>query len=156
MPVSSPAVTSSAASQAGAVHDESGRAKSGFEILRRLGGFADDTLTSILSVLTLVGVWYAGSFSLSEQVLPAPHLVVPVLYNAMLSSQIWLDIGITLWRILIAFTIAMTISAVLGFAMGLSHRASVFFRVWVVCFITIPALVIMLTCYMVVGLNDKA
>lgn len=115
-----------------------------------------DAITSLLSVLSIIAVWYLGSWGMSEQVLPAPHIVAKVLYEAMRSGQIWLDIGITLGRILIAFTISMTISAALGFTMGLSHRASVFFRVWLVCFITIPALVIMLTCYMVIGLNDKA
>lgn len=115
-----------------------------------------DALTSLLSVMSIIAAWYLGSWAMSEKVLPAPHIVAMVLYDAMRSGQIWLDIGITLGRILMAFTIAMAISAALGFTMGLSHRASVFFRVWIVCFITIPALVIMLTCYMVIGLNDKA
>jgi NitT/TauT family transport system permease protein len=115
-----------------------------------------DAITSALSVLAIIGAWYVGSWTMSEKVLPAPHIVAVVLFEAMRSGQIWLDIGITLGRILIAFTISMAISAALGFTMGLSHRASVFFRVWIVCFITIPALVIMLTCYMVIGLNDKA
>lgn len=115
-----------------------------------------DALTSVLSVLSIIGAWYLGSWAMSEKVLPAPHIVAKVLYEAMRSGEIWSDIGITLGRILIAFTISMAISAALGFTMGLSHRASVFFRVWIVCFITIPALVIMLTCYMVIGLNDKA
>lgn len=122
----------------------------------KLGPRASEALISVLSVLALVGAWYVGSWSMSERVLPAPHIVAAVLYEALWSGQIWSDIGITLGRILVAFAIAMTISAALGFTMGLSHGASVFFRVWIVCFITIPALVIMLTCYMVVGLNDKA
>ncbi len=120
------------------------------------GSRTSDLLLSILSVLSLIGVWYLGSWTMSERVLPAPHVVAVVLFEAMRSGEIWGDIGITLGRIVIAFTIAMVISAALGFTMGLSHGASVFFRVWVVTFITIPALVIMLTCYMVIGLNDRA
>jgi NitT/TauT family transport system permease protein len=128
----------------------------------RMAGFSagqprtTDAITSVLSVLSIIGAWYLGSWTMSEKVLPAPHVVAAVLFESMRTGGIWLDIGITLGRILIAFTISMTISAVLGFTMGLSRRASVFFRVWIVCFITIPALVIMLTCYMVIGLNDKA
>ncbi|WP_157699543.1 ABC transporter permease [Pseudorhodoplanes sinuspersici] len=107
-------------------------------------------------MLSLVGLWYIGSWTMSERVLPGPYAVAAVLYEAMWSGEIWGDIGITLGRIVIAFSIAMVISATLGFTMGLSHGASVFFRVWIVSFITIPALVVMLTCYMVVGLNDTA
>lgn len=116
---------------------------------------ADRTIT-VLSVISIVGAWYLGSWALSVRVLPAPHIVAAVLIEELQKGQIYADIAITLGRICAAFTIAMTVSAILGFTMGLSHVAGVFFRVWVVCFITIPALVIMLTCYMVIGLNDKA
>lgn len=120
------------------------------------GPNATDVLITLISVLSLIGAWYLGSWALSEKVLPAPHVVAEVLYEAMVKGAIWKDIGITLGRIVIAFSIAMSISAALGFTIGLVPAAAVFFRVWIVCFITIPALVIMLTCYMVVGLNDKA
>ncbi|MDB5654695.1 MAG: hypothetical protein JWQ94_2308 [Tardiphaga sp.] len=115
-----------------------------------------DAAITLLSVLSIIGAWYLGSWLLSVRVLPAPHIVAGVLFQEMQKGQIWSDIAITLGRICVAFLIAMTVSAVLGFTMGLSHVAGVFFRVWIVCFITIPALVIMLTCYMVIGLNDKA
>ncbi len=116
---------------------------------------SDPALTA-LSAATLIGLWYLGSMALSARVLPAPHVVAGALLQAMKSGAIWGDIGITLGRIGIAFTITMTVASILGFAMGLSHAAGVFFRVWIVTFITIPALVIILTCYMVVGLNDRA
>ena len=116
---------------------------------------SDSALTT-LSAFTLIGLWYLGSMALSARVLPAPHVVAGALLQALKSGPIWGDIGITLGRIGIAFTIVMTVSATLGFAMGLSRAAGVFFRVWIVTFITIPALVIILTCYMVVGLNDRA
>ncbi len=128
----------------------------GGKVALRMTFIRSDAVVTALSVLSIIGAWYIGSWSLSERVLPAPHIVARVLFHALQSGQIWSDIAITLGRILIAFVIAMTVSAILGFTMGLSHTAGVFFRVWVVCFITIPALVIMLTCYMVVGLNDKA
>lgn len=128
-------------------------------VAARLSGFganSTDFLISLVSVLSLIGAWYLGSWALSEKVLPAPHVVAEVLYEAMLKGGIWKDIGITLGRIVLAFSIAMSVSATLGFMIGLVPAAAVFFRVWIVCFITIPALVIMLTCYMVIGLNDKA
>ncbi len=156
MRISASSIPASTAPPSDTVAPASPRSLLGRPRLAGLGPHASDALISALSVLSIIGAWYIGSWTMSERVLPAPHIVAEVLYQAMRSGEIWLDIGITLGRILIAFTIAMTVAATLGFAMGLSHGASVFFRVWIVCFITIPALVIMLTCYMVVGLNDKA
>lgn len=121
-----------------------------------LAFFRSDGMITLLSVISIIAVWYLGTWAMSARVLPAPHVVAAVLFEEMQKAQIWSDMAITLGRIAAAFFIAMTVSAVLGFTMGLSHVAGVFFRVWVVCFITIPALVIMLTCYMVIGLNDKA
>lgn len=119
-------------------------------------GWHGETAVSLASVLVLLLLWYFGAWMLSAKVLPAPHVVAAALYQNMVAGGIWKDIGITLGRIALAFVAAMTVSACLGFAMGLSRTAGVFFRIWVVSFMTIPALVIMLTCYMIVGLNDRA
>jgi len=115
-----------------------------------------DALISVLSILTLLGIWQLGAMSLPSSILPAPYNVVMALVANLIQGDIWTDIGITLGRIAMAFVIAMTVALVLGFAMALSRTAGVFFQVWIICGITIPALVVILTLYMVVGLNDTA
>lgn len=131
----------------------------------RLGAFASalagtekvrNTLISVLSVLSLLGIWQLGALALPSSVLPAPYGVVQALIANLLQGDIWTDIGITLGRIAMSFTIAMSVALVLGFTMALSKTAGVFFQVWIICGMTIPALVVILTLYMVVGLNDGA
>lgn len=115
-----------------------------------------DIIVSALSVLSLIGAWYAGAWMLPSSILPAPHTVAEALISDLRQGDIWKDIGITLWRITLSFIISMVFASILGFAMGLSKTAATFLRVWIVCGITIPALVTILMLYMIVGLNDNA
>jgi NitT/TauT family transport system permease protein len=117
--------------------------------------FADHAIT-IASLLSLLGIWYLSALALPSSVMPAPHVVVDVLWQQVQAGTIWSDVLITLWRIAAAFTVAMAVSMFIGFAMGVSKTAERFFDVWVVCLLTLPSLVLILTIYMVVGLNDRA
>lgn len=113
-------------------------------------------LISLLSVVSLVALWQFGSMALPSSVLPGPYRVVSALIANVLQGDIFIDIAITLGRIAAAFAIAMAVALLLGFSMALSRTAGIFFHVWIICGITIPALVTILTLYMVVGLNDTA
>ncbi|MFN3549056.1 MAG: ABC transporter permease [Mesorhizobium sp.] len=114
------------------------------------------TVISFLSVVSLVALWQVGSMALPSSVLPGPVRVVSALVVNVLQGDIFTDIAITLGRIAAAFAVAMGVALVLGFSMALSRTAGIFFHVWIICGITIPALVTILTLYMVVGLNDTA
>jgi NitT/TauT family transport system permease protein len=48
------------------------------------------------------------------------------------------------------------VSLVVGFAMGISKKAERFLDVWIICLLTMPSLVLILTIYMIAGLNDRA
>jgi NitT/TauT family transport system permease protein len=115
-----------------------------------------DRFIKVLSVLTLIGLWYFGAAMLPSNVMPAPHVVVRVLWNDMSAGAIWHDVAITMTRIVLAFGISMSLALILGFAMGLSKMAERFFDVWVVAFLSLPSLVLILLIYMVIGLNDQA
>jgi NitT/TauT family transport system permease protein len=115
-----------------------------------------DRVIKVASVLTLIGLWYFGAAMLPPSIMPPPHLVVAVLWTEVKAGGIWIDVGITLTRIVFAFSVAMFIAVLLGFAMGLSRTAERFFDVWVVGGLTVPSLVLILTIYMIVGLNDRA
>lgn len=113
-------------------------------------------LIKLLSVLTLLGIWYFGAAMLPSSVVPAPHTVVAALGHDVAGRAIWIDVAITMMRIVLAFSVAMTLSLILGFAMGLSKTAERFFDIWVVGGLSLPSLVLILTIFMIVGLNDKA
>ncbi|HWM46227.1 MAG TPA: ABC transporter permease [Xanthobacteraceae bacterium] len=118
--------------------------------------YAGDQLITLASLLSLLGLWYLSAWLLPSSVMPSPHAVVEILWQQVQGDTIWSDVVITLGRIAAAFSVAMAVSLVLGFAMGVSHAAERFFDVWVVCLLTLPSLVLILTIYMIVGLNDRA
>ena len=111
---------------------------------------------SAASVASLLLIWQLGAMALPRTVFAPPLDVMQALIGELLRGPIWTDIAITLRRIALAFAVTMAVALVLGFAMALSRTARVFFRVWVVLGLTLPALVIMLTTYMVMGLNETA
>lgn len=123
---------------------------------RARAGLGPELLLPFLSILSLILLWYALALVLPSTALPMPHVVLLALVENLQGEAIWQNIALTLGRIALAFLVAMGVAAPLGFAMGLSRHAAQFFRVWIVCGLSIPALVVILTCYMVVGLNDWA
>jgi NitT/TauT family transport system permease protein len=116
----------------------------------------EDYVIKVLSVLALIALWYLAASRLPSTVMPPPHKVVDVLWEEMWSGQIWGHVAVTLRRISIAFMLAMSVSLILGFAMGMSKTAERFFEVWILTAMIVPSLVLILTIYMVVGLNDTA
>jgi NitT/TauT family transport system permease protein len=114
-----------------------------------------DTLITIASVLTLVLIWVLASWLLPANVLPSPVTVLGAMGELARTRELWSDIAITLWRIALSFALGMSTALVLGAAMALSPRTGTFFRVWIVCGITVPAIVTILTVYLSVGMNDR-
>ena len=127
-----------------------------FKFRRWIEVYSGDRFIRSASALTLIALWYFGASMLPSSIMPAPHVVVRVLWEEMAAGSIWVDVIITLTRIAIAFTLAMSVALVLGFAMGLSRKAERYFEVWVVGGLTLPSLVLILTIFMIVGLNEKA
>jgi NitT/TauT family transport system permease protein len=121
-----------------------------------LDEFFGEYVIKASSVVVLIGMWFVGAAILPPSVMPAPPAVAQVLWDDMRSGEIWGDVAISMARIALAFCLAMAIALVLGFAMGLSKVAERFFDVWVIGCMTLPSLVLILTIYLVVGLNERA
>ena len=109
-----------------------------------------------LSVLALIGVWYLVTWRLPSTIMPPPHTVVQFLWDDMREGGIWSNVAITLKRIALSFTVAILVSLIAGFAMGLSRSAELFLEVWVITIMIVPSLVLILMIYMIMGLNDGA
>ena len=110
----------------------------------------------LASVLSLLLIWYAGTLALPANILPPPHTVVQTIGELVQGHELWSDVAISLTRIGLAFVLGMGIATALGFAMAISPRAGSFFRIWIVCGITVPSIVTILTIYLIVGMNDRA
>jgi NitT/TauT family transport system permease protein len=63
---------------------------------------------------------------------------------------------VTLWRVVQAFVFAMALGCVLGAVMGRSERINQWLDPWLVIFLNLPALVLIVLCYLWIGLNETA
>jgi NitT/TauT family transport system permease protein len=114
-----------------------------------------ETRWATASAATMLALWALAALALPPAVLPSPLRVLAAMAELVQTRELWSDTAITLGRILLAFAIGMSAALALGTAMALSERAGAFFRVWIVCGITVPAIVTILTVYMVVGMNER-
>jgi NitT/TauT family transport system permease protein len=110
-----------------------------------------------LSLLGLGLLWtFAAWLGDDPQVLPAPRAVWEVLARESASGALWFHISQTLWRVAAAFTLAMGIGCALGIALGLMPGLNRWADPWVTVFLNLPALVIIVLCYLWIGLNEVA
>lgn len=109
-----------------------------------------------LSLLAFLLLWQILSSFLNNHTLPTPIAVAHVFWQEIESGQLPFNLGITLLRLLVSFTIAMLLGSAIGIALGLNQKLNSFFDNWLVIFLNIPALVTIILCYVWFGLVEYA
>ena len=110
----------------------------------------------VASLALLLIVWFVGSWLMGPQMLPAPTTVLNAIVTEARSGELFLQLGITLARVLVAFTLAMTLGSAIGLLMG---RVGLIDRLgdsWLVVLLNLPALVIIVLAYLWGGLTELA
>lgn len=114
-------------------------------------------LTYGLSVLGFVAFWWGLALLRGEpRVLPAPPEVAATLWAEAASGRLWHHLSATLGRVAVAFGLAMALGSALGLWLGRSPRADRWLDPWVTIFLNLPALVVIVLCYLWIGLNETA
>jgi NitT/TauT family transport system permease protein len=89
-------------------------------------------------------------------VLPGPVEVFNRIAAEAASGTLAFHVAATLKRVALAFLIAMGAGVLIGFALGLNRRLDAMLDAWVVIFLNLPALVLIVLCYLWIGLNETA
>lgn len=110
----------------------------------------------LLSLLTLLGMWYLLAVNLHSPILPTPLVVAWVFWENCQNGQLPYHLGATLLRLVVSFTIAMVLGSAIGITLGRSGQLNAFFDNWLVIFLNIPALVAIILCYVWLGLTEFA
>jgi ABC-type nitrate/sulfonate/bicarbonate transport system permease component len=121
---------------------------------QRLSGH--DWLWRWLSLIVLAAVWEIAARLAGSTMLPTPVAVLAALYRDTRSGQLPLELGITMARVLAAFVVAMTAGTVIGFLMGRSRKLDLLLDGPLMLALNIPALVIIILCYLWLGLSEVA
>ena len=93
---------------------------------------------------------------INSDVMPSPKTVLIIFYDEMIYGEMLYHLGITLWRVILAFTIAMLVGTGLGIAMGSKKNLNIMLDGWHILLLNTPALVIIILCYVWFGLNEIA
>ncbi len=90
------------------------------------------------------------------QTLPAPWTVAGLIVQMAANGELWRNAGMTLMRVAASFVLAMTIGGALGLWLGRARGADRWLNPALVIALNIPALVVIVLCYIWIGLNEIA
>jgi len=114
-------------------------------------------LVPILSLTGLLALWVAGAAAKADPtVLPGPGTVWSVAVAEARSGALWLHLSATLARVAAAFTLALVLGAALGLALGARPALDRWLSPWVTVLLNVPALVVIVLCYLWIGLTETA
>ena len=113
-------------------------------------------LISAVSLLAFVAVWALAAWIAQSRHFPDPHAVGERIVTETASGQLPFQVGVTLARVAASFVFAVVIGSAIGFAMGRSSRLNLFFDSWLILFLNLPALIVIILCFLWFGLNEAA
>jgi NitT/TauT family transport system permease protein len=111
---------------------------------------------SLASLAALIALWELIAIIVESRYFPGPITVVQVMVREAKAGELWGNIAATLGRVAFSFVVAMFIGSAIGVALGRHPRADRFFDTWLIFFLNLPALVIIVLCYIWFGLTEVA
>ena len=109
-----------------------------------------------VSLALLLALWEAASGLVQSRLFPGAGAVLGALFDETVHGALLHDLSATLFRVAIAFAVAMFAGTMIGIAMGLVRALDTLFDSWIVLFLNLPALVIAVLLYIWFGLTDAA
>ncbi len=111
---------------------------------------------SILSVAGFVLMWFIAAEIAQSRLLPGPGAVMEYIYEETVYGDLLAELGITLWRVVASFVVAMVIGSAIGLIMGEMPAVNRVLDPWLIVLLNLPALVIIILAYVWFGLNEAA
>ncbi|MGN6550091.1 MAG: ABC transporter permease [Pararhizobium sp.] len=109
-----------------------------------------------VSILALVALWAVAAALARSPDVPGPDDVALFLVHEAASGALFLNVAITLARVAAAFVISMVIGSAIGIFMGQNRAADRILDPWLIVLVNMPALVIIVLCYIWIGLTEAA
>jgi NitT/TauT family transport system permease protein len=109
-----------------------------------------------LSFTTFLATWWIAALFAGGEKLPPPPAVLAAIVEAANSGALFLNLGVTLARVGLAFTLAMTLGTAIGYLMGRIRLADRVGDPWLILLLNLPALVVIVLAYIWAGLTEVA
>lgn len=110
----------------------------------------------LLSFAVFLGSWWIAAVLAGSTKLPTPPAVLNVAISEAASGALFFNIGVTLARVALSFTLAITVGIALGYLMGRVKLANRLGDPWLILLLNLPALVVIVLAYIWAGLTEVA
>jgi NitT/TauT family transport system permease protein len=110
----------------------------------------------LLSFLVFLASWWITTLFVGPAKLPPPPVVLTAIMAEARSGALFFNLGVTLVRVAIAFILAMTLGAAIGYLMGRVQLANRLADPWLILLLNLPALVVIVLAYIWAGLTEVA
>jgi NitT/TauT family transport system permease protein len=110
----------------------------------------------LLSLLILIAIWQLASAMAGSRLLPEPLAVLGTIVSEAQSGALFVNLGATLARVVVAFSLAMLFGTIFGILMGRHPTIDRLGDPWLVILLNLPALVIIVLAYIWIGLTETA
>ena len=116
-----------------------------------------DGLVVAVSLLGLVLIWaLTAQIANDPSVLPGPMEVWNLVVEEAASGELSRHMTATILRVTAAFGLAMGFGILIGIVLGTTPGLNRWLGPWLVVLLNIPALVVIVLCYLWIGLNELA
>ncbi|WGR93186.1 ABC transporter permease subunit [Bradyrhizobium sp. ISRA443] len=110
----------------------------------------------LLSFALFITTWWIASLLVGEAKLPTPPVVLSAMIAEARTGALFLNLGATLARVALAFTLAMALGSAIGYAMGRVRLVNRLGDPWLILLLNLPALVVIVLAYIWAGLTEVA
>jgi NitT/TauT family transport system permease protein len=110
----------------------------------------------LLSFVLFIATWWIASLLVGAAKLPAPPVVLSAMMAEARSGALFLNLGATLARVALAFTLAMALGSAIGYTMGRVRLVNRLGDPWLILLLNLPALVVIVLAYIWAGLTEVA
>ena len=117
---------------------------------------AETEMLRLLSFTLFLATWWGAALLVGEEKLPPPPIVLATIVTEASSGALFSNLGVTLARVALAFTLAMSLGAAIGYLMGRVRLADRLGDPWLILLLNLPALVVIVLAYIWAGLTEVA
>lgn len=110
----------------------------------------------LLSFAVFLATWWIAALFAGGDTLPSPPVVLAAIVTEARSGALLLNLGATLARVALSFTLAMTLGSAIGYLMGRVRLADRLGDPWLILLLNLPALVVIVLAYIWAGLTEVA
>ncbi|WP_035691115.1 ABC transporter permease [Azospirillum halopraeferens] len=109
-----------------------------------------------VSLALLIAVWQLAASFADLRELPPPLSVARAMVDGLAAGEMLHHVAVTLARVAASFALAMVVGTAVGLALGRSALLDRLFGGWLLFFLNLPALVVIILCYVWFGLGETA